>query len=174
VEFSGDVALEAAGDLAVGLAVFGAAFDVGAGGGVAVAADERDGPERVVGAAVAASVETVPLDLAAGCFDGAGAAEGGERSFGSDACGVVAGGDEELRCGLGPDTGASQESGCCLSEERSEVLVELGDLGAEVLPSAREVTQRSLGGLDGFGPGAGSHSGASLDPLLRGEWLQLG
>ena len=136
VEFSGDVALEAAGDLAVGLAVFGAAFDVGAGDGVAVAADEPDGPERVVGAAVAAAVASVSLDLAAGGFDGAGAAEGAERGFGADALRVVAGGDEELRPGLGSDTGAGEESGCSLSQERSEVVVELGDPGGEVLPSS--------------------------------------
>jgi hypothetical protein len=59
VGVSGDVSLEAADDLAFGAAFFGAAFYVGLGVGVAAHPDHGDGPQGVVGLAVAAAVEAV-------------------------------------------------------------------------------------------------------------------
>lgn len=52
--------------------------------------------EGAVGLAVAAAVESVSVGFAAGGWDGADAAQGGEFGVGGDAVGVVAGGDEEL------------------------------------------------------------------------------
>ena len=59
VEVAGDIAFEAALDLAGCLAIGGAARGVGAGGGVVLEAGENDGVERAVEVAVAAAVEAV-------------------------------------------------------------------------------------------------------------------
>ena len=61
VDLAGDVALEAADDLGLGLSFFGAAFDVGAGGRVRSHAGEHDPPQAMVGLPVAAGVEPVPV-----------------------------------------------------------------------------------------------------------------
>ena len=63
VDLAGDVALQAADDLGLGLSFFGAAFDVGAGGRVRPHAGEHDPPQGVVGLAVAAGVEPVAGDF---------------------------------------------------------------------------------------------------------------
>ena len=67
-----DVALQAADDLLLRQALFGAPLDVGAGGRVARAGaqpGDHDPPQRVVGLAVTAAVEFVPADLARRCRD---------------------------------------------------------------------------------------------------------
>jgi hypothetical protein len=53
-----------------------------------------DGPEGVVGIALSAAVEAVPLALAAAGLDGAHAAERGERGVAVESAGVATGGDE--------------------------------------------------------------------------------
>jgi hypothetical protein len=55
--FAGDGALEAAQDVALGLALGGALDHVGAGLGVAARAGQRDAPQRVVGLAATAAVD---------------------------------------------------------------------------------------------------------------------
>ena len=57
VDLAGEVAFQAADDLAFALALAGAPFDVVLGGLVVAQADEHDPVERGVGLAVAASVE---------------------------------------------------------------------------------------------------------------------
>src|SRR5450755_84901 len=64
VGLAGDVTLEAADDLRLGLTFGCAAFDVGAGGRVGAHAGEDDAPQGVVGLAVAARVEPVADGLA--------------------------------------------------------------------------------------------------------------
>ena len=64
VDLAGDVAFEAADDLALALALAGAPLDVGLGRLVVAHADEDDPVERRVGLAVAASVEPVTARLA--------------------------------------------------------------------------------------------------------------
>src|SRR5712691_7396605 len=59
VELAGDVALEAADDLAFGEAFGGAAGGVGAGAGAVAESADGDHVQRLVGAAVAAAVESV-------------------------------------------------------------------------------------------------------------------
>src|SRR5712691_4743409 len=59
VELTGDVALEAADDVAFGEAFGGAAGGVGAGAGAVVQPADGDHVQRLVGAAVAAAVESV-------------------------------------------------------------------------------------------------------------------
>ena len=63
---AGEVAHEAASDLAAGLALCGAPLDVVLGLGVVLHADHGDRVERVVGLAVAAAVDAVAAGLAAG------------------------------------------------------------------------------------------------------------
>jgi len=63
VDLTGDVPLQAADDLGLGLSFFSAAFDVGAGGGVGAHAGEHDPPQGMVGLPVAAGVEPVAGDF---------------------------------------------------------------------------------------------------------------
>ena len=63
VDLAGDVALEAADDLRLGLAFGRAALGVGAGGRVRAQAGEHDPPQGVVGLAVTAGVEPVAGDF---------------------------------------------------------------------------------------------------------------
>ena len=63
VDLAGDVTLQAADDLGLGLSFFGAALDVGAGGRVRAHAGEHDPPQGVVGLPVAAGVEPVAGDF---------------------------------------------------------------------------------------------------------------
>ena len=63
VDLAGDVTLEAADDLFLGQAFFGAPFDVGAGGWVGAHPGDHDPVQGVVGLAVTAGVEPVAGDL---------------------------------------------------------------------------------------------------------------
>jgi hypothetical protein len=58
VDLAGDVALEHSDDLFLGLAFFGAPLDVGAGAQVGAHAGDHDVPQRGVGSAVTAGVES--------------------------------------------------------------------------------------------------------------------
>ena len=60
-DVAGDVAFQAAHDLFLGHALGGSPFDVGAGDRVALHPVEHDGEQGVVGAAVAAPVEAMPV-----------------------------------------------------------------------------------------------------------------
>jgi hypothetical protein len=61
--------------------------------------------------------------------------------------GVVAGRDEQGGGGLGAGTVERDERGCGGGSELVEEFVEFGDLVAEVVPAARQVTQRALRGV---------------------------
>src|SRR6266511_2313552 len=95
-DFSGHVALEAADDLLLGLALGGAPGEVVAGGLVPAQPHDHDPVERGVGLAVAAAVEPIPAGLAGGGLDGGAAAQRGERGFAAEPAGVVTGGDQQL------------------------------------------------------------------------------
>src|SRR3954451_2375406 len=88
VELAGDVPLEAAFDLADGLAFGGAAGDVGLGGGAVAHSDRGDGVDGAVEGAVAAAVEAVAHGAPAAGRYRAGAGEGGERGVGAAAAEV--------------------------------------------------------------------------------------
>src|SRR4051812_32739548 len=75
-EFSGDVPLEAAADLGVGLAFGAAAGDVGVGAGADAPAGQQDVVEGAGELAVAAAVEGGGADASAG---GGGGGGGGDR-----------------------------------------------------------------------------------------------
>src|SRR5512132_3567639 len=66
VELSSDVAFQTAGDFGLGLALFGASLDVGAGRPVPGHPPDRDQVQRPVRLPVAAPVQPVPGDLARG------------------------------------------------------------------------------------------------------------
>jgi len=63
IDLAGDVALQAADDLGLGLSFFRAAFDVGAGGRVRSHAGEHDPPQGMVGLPVTTGVEPVAGDF---------------------------------------------------------------------------------------------------------------
>jgi hypothetical protein len=103
VDLAGDVALEAAGDLAGGEPFGGAARDVGDGALIAGASGHHDGPQRMVGGAVAATVETMTVGLARRRADRCDPAQVGERRLGVETLGVVAGGDQQPGSGVDAD-----------------------------------------------------------------------
>jgi len=74
----GDVALEAASDLTIGLAFSATTGHVRLGGGVAAHSGARDGVEGFVQRPVSTAIKPVAGDLAAGGLQGAGAGECGE------------------------------------------------------------------------------------------------
>jgi hypothetical protein len=98
-----DVALQAAHDLGLGLALGEASFDVGLGRRVVPHADQRDTPQGAVGLSVTAAVEPVAHDPTRGRFERCDAAEPSERCFAAEPFGVVADGDEERAGGVGAD-----------------------------------------------------------------------
>src|SRR6266702_3278378 len=67
VDLAGNVTLQAADDLLLGQALFGAPLDVGAGGGTGAHPGDDDPPQGVAGLAVAAGIEAVPADLPRRC-----------------------------------------------------------------------------------------------------------
>ena len=110
VDLAGDVAFQASDDLGFGQAFLGAAFGVGAAAGVVAEPVEHHDVEGVVGVAVAAAVEAVSVGAAAAGRDRGDAAQVGERGFGGDPVGVVAGAGEELAGDFGPDTGEGESA----------------------------------------------------------------
>ena len=95
VDLAGDVALEAAQDLAFAEAFGGAALDVASGWLVVPQSGYRDDVEGAVGGAVAASAEPVAAaGRAAVRRLRCDAAQLGEGGLASEPLGVVAGGDE--------------------------------------------------------------------------------
>src|SRR5947209_18091225 len=86
-ELAGDVSLEAASDLTLGLAFSATAGHVGLGGGVAAHSGARDGVEGFVQRPVSPAIKPVAGGLTAGCLKGAGAGECGERGVVATASG---------------------------------------------------------------------------------------
>src|SRR4029453_4382953 len=79
VDPAGHVAFQAADDLALGQSLGGAAGDVGLGPRVVVHADQDDAPQRVVGLAVAAAVDSLGRR---GCQGAGWWGRGGGRGWG--------------------------------------------------------------------------------------------
>jgi hypothetical protein len=88
------------------------------------------------------------------------AAEPGEGGFGVQSVGVVAGGDEELSCGVDADAGECDEVGGHGGDEGGQVAVEVVDLGLKSEPAASEAAQGDLGGGGWIADRAGSEGGA--------------
>src|SRR5262245_35374563 len=92
VDLAGDVALEDTDDLFGGASLLVAPLDVEPGAGVGAHAGDDDAPEGVVGLAVAAPIQPVTDNLAAGGFYGGHPAQVGPGGLGAKPLGVVAGG----------------------------------------------------------------------------------
>ena len=126
VDLAGEVALEAAADLAEGASFGGAAFDVGAGSRVHAHAGDDGHVERPVEASVTAAVDAVTDGVARGRGDGAGACEAGERGLGSDA--------SQVRPGCQRDGGGDRpDSGLVEQLSRGALTDEFGDPLGDVL-----------------------------------------
>src|SRR5215218_1505906 len=85
VELAGDVADQAASDLAVGLALSPSPLGIGAGGRVIAQPGQDDQVEGLVELAVAGAIQPHPDRLAAGGWDGRGATQHGEGGVASAA-----------------------------------------------------------------------------------------
>ena len=145
VGLAGDVALEAADDLGLGLA--SRRCGVGVGAGARAVAQATDG-DQVQGArlalAVAAVVEAVAGRLAGGGGDRAGAAERGERGLAAEPVDVLSGGDEELAGVAGRDPEQLVVRGAAGANELLELSVENGDLIVESVDPSGDRAQREL------------------------------
>lgn len=89
VDLAGDEAFEAADDVLLGEALFGASSHVCLGSGVPAEPAERDAVGGGVGLSVAAAVESVSVGLSGGRGDRGDAAEHRERGFGVEPVGVL-------------------------------------------------------------------------------------
>src|SRR6266446_2862927 len=95
---AGDVAFEAAEDLAFVEAVGGALVGVGLGLLAVPEAADGDHVQCSVGLSVAAWVESVTGGAAGACLDRGGAADLREGRFAAEPVDVLAGGDQQLAC----------------------------------------------------------------------------
>jgi hypothetical protein len=87
---------------------------------------------------VAASVEPVPVGLAAAGWDRAAAGEGGEGPLADEAVGVVAGGDQR-RGGVGADAVQRDEFGCGCGRDPPQAGVDLLEPLVQRLDALRQV-----------------------------------
>ncbi len=122
---------------------------------------------------VAVLVVSVSVGAAAAGRDRRDAAQVGERGFGGDAVGVVAGAGEELAGDLGADTANREQVGRDLPDQLGDVQVGFVDFLAELVVAAGESTEGGLGGLCGVAElVAGTQPGAAGDDLRRGQVTQ--
>ena len=126
VEVAGEVALDAAADFLVGLALGSAALDVGAGRRVVAHPVDGDDVQGAVELAVAEPVEAVPVGAARRHRDGGGAREHGEGGFAADPPGVGPG-QQDLRGAERTDAGLGGD------QPGGHVLDDLADLGLELI-----------------------------------------
>src|ERR1019366_9838907 len=95
VDLASDIAFQDPDDLALGAPLLHSALEIGFRVWVVGDAYHDDAPQRAVGLAVAAAVETMACHLARGCLDGRHAAEMGPGRLRAQPFGVVAGSDEQ-------------------------------------------------------------------------------
>lgn len=138
VDLAGDVTLQTADDLALGLAFAGAALGVDASALAVAQANDRNQVQGSVGVAVAARVEAVARGLARGGGDGAGATQRGEGGFAGEALDVFAGGREKLAGVSSGDAEQPDGARCGALAELLELAVERGDLVVEGFDSLRD------------------------------------
>jgi hypothetical protein len=104
------MSLEAADDVALGLAFRLAPGRIGLGLLVAREPDHGDAPQGMVGLAIARSVESVPDSHARGGLDRRHPAHGGEGCLVAQAFGVATGGDEQNGGHVGPHAQGGAQS----------------------------------------------------------------
>src|SRR6266487_3694439 len=124
VDLTGGVTLQAADDLCLGLSFFRAPLDVGAGGRVRSHPGEHDSPQGVVGLAVAAGVEPVAGDFPRGCGNRGSRAQVRPGGLGAESSGMVPGGDEQQRGGVGTDPVQGQKARGAGGDQGDDELVQ--------------------------------------------------
>lgn len=138
VDIEGDVALEAAHRASRGVALANTLVDVRASSWVPPKADNHDAPQRHVGLAVAATVESVPILFAGGALQRRHPAECGEGGLAAESLGVVAGSDHERGGDIVADTLELEQPGRgCLGHNRLELGGEVRGFGVQGLPAGR-------------------------------------
>ena len=120
---AGEVALEAANGLPVGLAFGGLAGDVVAGLGVAAGAGDRDAVDGGVDLAVAAAIEAVAVGVARAGWDRGQPGGAGELGIGGEPAGA---GDlaDELGRSQGSEAGLAEQLRRHLGDEPSDLSLE--------------------------------------------------
>ena len=149
MDLAGDVALEAADDLLLGLALAGAALDVGAGLRAVAQTADRDHVQGSVGLAIAPVVEAVAATLPRGDRDRAGAAKRGKRGLAAQPLDVLAGGEQELSGVPGGDPEQGGGPGGGARDQGRELPVELGDLLSRRAIRLARLRSASLAALTG-------------------------
>lgn len=163
MDLSGDVALQASGDLPLGASFGGAAFDIGAGGGVHSHPSEHDGVDRPIQLAVAATIQAVSDGVAREGRNRACTSDLRQRGLGADAARVGPDRDDD-RGRDSPDAGHLQQHRCVLSDELCDLDAVGFQLGVEI--------DHASGVTGGLGPGdAGAEGLFALSP--RGHRLDL-
>src|SRR5215212_4828926 len=104
VDLPGDVALEAADDLSLALALRGAPRDVLLCATISAHPSQTDHLQRAVGFPVATAVETMAEDLAGGSLYGSHSTQTGEGGLAPQPLGVVPGRDQQCRGVVGIDS----------------------------------------------------------------------
>ena len=128
VDFPGDVTLEAAQDLPLGLALLRPPGHVLLCVYIHTHPNHADHVQRPVGISVATPVESVAYHLAGGNFYGRDPAEACERSLAAQALGVVAGYEQERPSVVRTDSRQGDKFRGNLSHKPIELHVQPGDL----------------------------------------------
>lgn len=157
----------------LGSALGGAYGDVVPGGLVAVHTDQGDAPQGAVGVAVAAAVQPVPVSAAGGHRDRRHTAQARERPLRAQTASVVSGGYQQLPGGVHADAGQRDQLRRGRSDQRSELGIQVVDLGLQGLPAARQGPQRSFSRCRRIGDRAGPQGSAGTDALARIQLAQL-
>lgn len=155
VDLAGDVALEAADDLALGGSFGFASSGVGACAWAEAEAADRGEVEGAVGLSLAAAVEPVALRHAGARGERRDAAEHREAGLAAQPLGVVAGGDEQLAGDLDADPDLLEQSGVELTDELLDRLVQVCDLVVELDDPAGDALEREPGRDDRVCAGVG-------------------
>jgi hypothetical protein len=146
VDLAGDVALQAADDLVLRQAFGGAPLDVGARRRVSAHPGEHDPPQRVVGLAVAARVESPAGDFPRRGGDRGDRAQVRPGGLRPQPFRVVPGRDQQQGSGVGADAVQGEQAGCAGSDEGDDELVEPLDLAVEEFGAPSQLAQRDAGG----------------------------
>src|SRR5215213_3318981 len=128
VDFSGDITLEAADDLPLGLALLCALGHVFPCTSIHAHSNHADHMQGPVGVSVSASVESMAYHLAGGSFYGRDPAEARERSLAAQTLRVVTGYEQERRGVVRTDSRQGDEFRGNLSHKPIELHVQPGDL----------------------------------------------
>src|SRR5829696_6321852 len=128
IDLPGYVALEAADNLSLALALLCAPRDVFLRATISSHPSQTDHVQRTVGLPVAAAVETVAYYLSRGGFHGRDSAQTGEGGLAPQPLRIVSGHDQERRSVVGTDACQTNQLRGDLPNQPIELCVQLGDL----------------------------------------------